>query len=100
MDFREPKFEYKNAWLVTGAAGFIGSHLVDYLLGKNQKVIAIDNFINGGKENIKFISDKHSNKSRNFFFYERDIRSDDIAELFYGVDYVLHQAALEVCQIF
>ena len=94
MDFSEQKLEHKHSWLVTGAAGFIGSHLVDYLLGKDQKVVAIDNFINGKKENIKFLRDKHSEKSHNFSFHERDIRSNDIAELFYEVDYVLHQAAL------
>ena len=39
--------------LVTGAAGFIGSHLVDLLLSKNIKVIGIDNFKVGRKSNIE-----------------------------------------------
>ena len=73
MDFSEQKLENKYTWLVTGAAGFIGSHLVDYLLGKDQKVVAIDNFINGKKENIKFLRDKHSEKSHNFSFHAKEI---------------------------
>ena len=36
----------KNTWLVTGAAGFIGSHLVENLLYLDQNVVAIDNFSN------------------------------------------------------
>ena len=38
--------------LVTGCSGFIGSHMVDYLLAKGYKVIGIDNFISGKKKNI------------------------------------------------
>jgi UDP-N-acetylglucosamine 4-epimerase len=40
----------KYTWLVTGAAGFIGSNLVERLLKENQKVIGIDNFITGKKK--------------------------------------------------
>lgn len=94
MDFKLLSFEIKNTWLITGAAGFIGSHLVDFLLEKNQKVIGIDNYINGKKENINFIKNKHQHNIQNFSFYELDIRSEEIYNLFSGVDFVLHQAAL------
>ena len=43
----------KKVFLVTGAAGFIGSHMVDYLLKKNFDVIGIDNLKNGRLDNIK-----------------------------------------------
>jgi hypothetical protein len=40
-------------WLVTGAAGFIGSHLVEALLSANQTVVALDNFTTGKQQNLK-----------------------------------------------
>ena len=44
--------------LVTGGAGFIGSHVVDLLVKDNHEVIVIDNLVNGKKENIKVESDE------------------------------------------
>ena len=38
--------------LVTGGAGFIGSHLVEYLLGQGHEVLALDNYFTGSKENL------------------------------------------------
>lgn len=43
-------FNKKNVWLVTGASGFIGSNLLNFLLKKNQKIIGIDNFSNSKKK--------------------------------------------------
>jgi UDP-N-acetylglucosamine 4-epimerase len=40
------------SWLITGAAGFIGSHLVDHLLLLDQKVVGLDNFSNGKRKNL------------------------------------------------
>ena len=42
----------KNNWLITGVAGFIGSHLLEKLLLLNQKVIGIDNFSTGSLRNL------------------------------------------------
>ncbi len=54
--------------LVTGGAGFIGSHLCEYLLGKGQEVICVDNYFTGSKENIK-----HLLSNKNFKVIEHDI---------------------------
>jgi dTDP-glucose 4,6-dehydratase len=54
--------------LVTGAAGFLGSHLVDRLLGEGNSVIGVDNFCTGDAENLA-----HVNGDRRFRFEQRDI---------------------------
>ena len=76
--------------LVTGGAGFIGSNLCEELLYLGNKVICLDNFATGKKENItKFL------KNPNFTFIEGDIRKlEDCFNATKGVEYVLHQAAL------
>ncbi len=61
--------------LVTGGAGFIGSHLCDYLLEKGHEVIAVDNLITGSKKNIE-----HLANNPNFKFIEKDIVKDEIEE--------------------
>lgn len=83
----------RKKWLVTGAAGFIGSHLVEALLRGGQDVIGLDNFSTGRRENIDAA---HSSPSIGTFrLIEGDIRSlDTCASACEGVDYVLHQAAL------
>lgn len=58
----------KGRYLITGGAGFIGSHLCDTLIGFGSEVIAVDNFITGRKENIIHL---HSNPK--FSFIEKDI---------------------------
>ena len=76
--------------LVTGGAGFIGSNLCEHLLLKGNKVICLDNFTTGKKENLEsFIMDD------NFNLIEGDIRKlEDCISATKDVDYVLHQAAL------
>ena len=76
--------------LVTGGAGFIGSNLCEALLHKNNKVICLDNFATGKKENII-----HLVTNKNFILIEGDIRNiADCKKAVSGVDFVLHQAAL------
>lgn len=87
----------RKTWLVTGAAGFIGSHLVECLLHLNQKVVAIDNFSAGTRANLDAIADSvgAENYAGNFSFVESDIRDFDACQaVCQSVDYVLHQAAL------
>ena len=75
----------KRTWLVTGAAGFIGSNLVAELLELEQNVVGLDNFSTGKRANV--IPDMR--------LIEGDIRSVDACrEAVKGVDLVLHQAAL------
>ena len=54
--------------VVTGGAGFIGSHLCEALLEKGHRVICVDNLFTGRKENIA-----HLLKNKNFEFIEHDI---------------------------
>ena len=76
--------------LVTGGAGFIGSHLVDKLLSKGYQVIVIDNFSTGRPENLKQHED-----NPNFSLIQEDIVNlDSIMEYFKGIDWVFHLAAL------
>lgn len=76
--------------LVTGGAGFIGSHLVDYLLNEGYEVIVLDNFIIGREENLAH----HKGDSR-LSVHNVDISEPkDIKGYFEGVDYVFHLAAL------
>jgi UDP-N-acetylglucosamine 4-epimerase len=76
--------------LVTGGAGFIGSNLCETLLSNNIKIVCLDNFSTGRRENITpFLSNE------NFKLVEGDIRNlDDCHNACKGVDFVLHQAAL------
>jgi len=76
--------------LVTGGAGFIGSHLVDLLLAKGHEVIVLDNLSTGHRGNIE-----HLQAEEKFEFHEVDVRHyDSISEHFEGVDWVFHLAAL------
>ncbi len=83
-------------WLVTGAAGFIGSNLVESLLKLNQKVIAIDNFSTGHRYNLEDVKDSVNSKQwDNLTFVEMDIRDlDRCKAIAKDVDIILHQAAL------
>ena len=76
--------------LVTGGAGFIGSNLCEALLDLNAKVVCLDNFSTGKRENITVLE-----KNKNFSLVEGDIRNlETCKKAIEGVDYVLHQAAL------
>src|SRR5688572_1798426 len=83
-------------WLVTGAAGFIGSHLVEHLLNHGQSVTGLDNFSTGKRENLDHV--KHAVGAeawKKMRFIQGDIRSlDTCREACDGAELVLHQAAL------
>jgi UDP-N-acetylglucosamine/UDP-N-acetylgalactosamine 4-epimerase len=78
-------------WLVTGAAGFIGSHLVEKLLALGQRVVGVDNFATGSRRNVDAVGTGRPG----FTFLEGDINDAALmARACAGADVVLHQAAL------
>jgi UDP-N-acetylglucosamine 4-epimerase len=82
-------------WLITGVAGFIGSHLLETLLGLGQTVVGIDNFSTGHHHNLDDVKEKSGEYWNNFTFHETDICDlNDCLSACNGVDTVLHQAAL------
>ena len=76
----------KKAVLITGAAGFLGSHLCDYFLLKNYKVIGIDNLITGNLKNLS-----HLESNNNFEFRKIDITYD--FKIDESLDFILHFAS-------
>jgi dTDP-glucose 4,6-dehydratase len=72
--------------VVTGAAGFLGSHLTDLLLARGHKVIGIDNFVTGAVDNIS-----HLGGNRNFKFIEQDVTEFIFLDV--PVHYVWHFAS-------
>ena len=80
----------KKKILVTCGAGFIGSNLCEALLEKNNKVVCLDNYATGKRQNVA-----HLVSNKNFSLLEGDIRNlKDCKKATNGVDFVLHQAAL------
>ncbi|MFA4854915.1 MAG: SDR family oxidoreductase [Candidatus Omnitrophota bacterium] len=76
--------------LITGGAGFIGSHLVDKLLEEGYSVVVLDNFSTGRPENLK-----HQENNSNLEIIKADISDlDFIKPYFKGVDHVFHLGAL------
>ena len=75
-------------YLVTGAAGFIGSNLAEHLIEQGEDVTGIDNFLAGKAANVSHIKNRMN-------FVEGDIRDATLMnELCSGIDYVLHHAAM------
>lgn len=74
-------------YLVTGGVGFIGSHLVERLVGDGEPVRVVDNFATGRRENLL--------DSKDVELLEADLADEDVARRAVdGVEYVLHQAAI------
>ena len=89
MGYQNIQFPENTAFLVTGAAGFIGSNLCEALLNKGCKVKALDDLSTGKQENIDLFSD-----NPNYTFIKGDIKDLEVClKACEGVDYVLHQAA-------
>lgn len=83
-------------WLVTGAAGFIGSHLVETLLTLGQRVVGLDNFATGHRRNLEEVRGLVGESAwASHTFIEGDITNlEDCRRACQGVNVVLHQAAL------
>jgi len=81
----------QHSFLVTGGAGFIGSHIADYLLKHGaKKVRVLDNMANGKQSNLDVLKNYPA-----FEFMEGDIRNlETCQQACKGIDYVSHQAAL------
>ncbi|MEO7503866.1 MAG: SDR family oxidoreductase [Sphingomicrobium sp.] len=101
MDFLAPELEATlratpRHWLVTGAAGFIGSNLVECLLGAGQQVTGLDNFATGHQCNLdEMLAAVGPDAAARFRFIRGDIRDRaDCETALAGIDIVLHQAAL------
>ena len=77
---------------VTGGAGFVGSHLVNYLIKEGHSISVIDNLSYGKKQNLAEVYDQIK-------FYQEDIRDfEALKKILKNVDGVFHQAALTVVQ--
>lgn len=82
----------KSVWLVTGVAGFLGSHVVEQILNKNDKVIGIDNFSWGKKDHVELFKN-----NSNFELVEADIRDPVTIKKIISQkkpNYIVHLAAL------
>lgn len=76
--------------LITGGAGFIGSHLAELLIGKGHEVLVVDNLLSGRLKNLQSIADHPK-----FSFAQADIRDTaSLQPLFDGADWVFHLAGL------
>lgn len=92
---REELLATPKLWVVTGVAGFIGSNLLQELLGLGQHVIGVDNFSTGHRANLDDVLASPLPPSASFRMIEGDIRNLDVCRLACeGADFVLHHAAL------
>ncbi len=89
MGYRELEFPRDTTFLVTGAAGFIGSNLCEAILEKGCKVKALDDLSTGKQANVDLFAD-----NPDYTFIKGDIKDPQTCmDACEGVDYVLHQAA-------
>jgi UDP-N-acetylglucosamine 4-epimerase len=94
-DIKSTLLKKQYTWLLTGAAGFIGSNILEFLIEANQKVIAIDNLSTGFRKNLEIATSNLENKD-NYQFIELDI--SDKNKLFElkskNIDFIIHHAAV------
>jgi UDP-N-acetylglucosamine 4-epimerase len=83
-------------WAITGVAGFIGSNLLQSLLELGQRVVGVDNFLTGYRQNLDQVREQvDASAWRRFELIEGDIRDQSVCRAACDrADYVLHQAAL------
>ena len=88
--------QQQSIWVITGAAGFIGSNLTEFLLRNHQTVVGLDNLSTGYQHNLDQVRELVGPHSwRNFSFIQGDIREPDTCQqACRGADFVLHHAAL------
>jgi UDP-N-acetylglucosamine/UDP-N-acetylgalactosamine 4-epimerase len=88
--------EAPRRWLITGAAGFIGSNLLQSLLELDQHVVGLDNFATGHRANLQEVERRVTSAQwRRLRFIDGDIRDREACRIACDrIDYVLHQAAL------
>ncbi|RUR12741.1 NAD-dependent epimerase/dehydratase family protein [Legionella sp. km772] len=96
LDTRKKLLNNQFSWLITGVAGFIGSHLLEALLSLNQIVIGLDDFSTGSLANLNTIRNRLPEEfANNFKLIKGDICSMvSCEEAMKGIDYVLHHAAM------
>ena len=95
-EVRDELRQRRRRWLITGAAGFIGSNLLEALLRLGQAVTGLDNFSTGHVRNLEQVRSAVGDAAwRNFTHIEGDIRDPAVCRrACAAVDYVLHHAAL------
>lgn len=76
----------KKTVLITGGAGFLGSHLCEYMLAKGFNVICMDNFLTGSRDNIKHLMD-----NKNFTFIKHDVSKKVSVDG--EINYIMHLAS-------
>lgn len=79
--------------LITGVAGFVGSHLAEKLLGEGHTVRGVDKFLDNYARRFKDGNLSRFSGHPRFQFVDKDLTDLDLGELLSGVDYVFHQAA-------
>jgi UDP-glucuronate 4-epimerase len=84
----------KKCYLITGAAGFIGSHLADKLLSQGNIVIGIDNFDDFYSKEIKLKNLRFAYQNKDFVFFEKDITNlNGLLDISLKIDAIIHLAA-------
>lgn len=96
QELQETLSAHPRRWLVTGVAGFIGSHLLEHLLGLGQTVVGLDNFSTGHRHNLDDVARRVGPEAfRRFRLITGDIRDwDTCRRAAEGAELVLHEAAL------